>query len=133
VFISSVKEYEEKLTPIIQKYLKDHEIKPACTSITELDAPEYQHKITEIGINLTLEKSDKERNLISKLFGNLYENKVLNEENFIKGISPIIKSLADLVIDIPFASKYIENFLNLAISQKIISKKTAISTFPDLK
>lgn len=85
VFFASPQEYEEKVTDILKEFLQSNDTKEVVTALRELDFPEYRFKVIEAGITLTLEKGDKDRQAMSKLFTILSKEGLLNESNFVKG------------------------------------------------
>jgi len=130
VFISSEKEYIEKLTPILHEFLISEDVHETVSSIRELEAPEYRRKVVELGISLTLEKGNRDREIMSKLLTTLSTEGILKEDHFVKGFKPVVDSIKDLQVDIPFVAKYVEQFITSAVSSHCASR-TALN-FPGL-
>ncbi len=66
-------------------YLKSEDLKETVDGIRELEAAEYLSKIVEQGISMTIEKHDRERQVMAKLFASLSHDGILKEEHFVKG------------------------------------------------
>jgi hypothetical protein len=98
VFISSAGEYEEKIKPILQAFVaSQRDSKATVAAIRDLDAPEYRHKIIEVGIQLTIEKGDKERDAMSKLFSTLSSDRLLKEDSYVTGYFLVEDYIGDFI------------------------------------
>jgi len=96
-------------------------MKEASNSFLSLKLPQHYHKIVELGVSLTLEKTNEDRESISNLFTNLSTESLLKDEHFVKGFKSIFEQMEELEIDIPFVAKLIGDFLELAIKSKCFS------------
>jgi len=112
---------EQKITTIFNEYLSNLDMKEASNSFLSLKLPQHYHKIVELGVSLTLEKTNEDRESISNLFTNLSTESLLKDEHFVKGFKSIFEQMEELEIDIPFVAKLIGDFLELAIKSKCFS------------
>jgi len=116
-------ELEQRITLILQEYLRSQDLADSAQSLKDLNAPHYYHKVIELGVNITLERSSEERELMFKLFSNLFKVSLLTADHFLKGFKQIVESIEDLEIDIPFACKYVARFLGLSVVEKCITQQ----------
>jgi len=112
---------EHRLTDILKEFTNNADATRATTSIKELNDNNSLPKVVELGVIITLERTDHDRELMSKFFTNLSSQAVLMEEHFVKGFKSLLESLNDLELDIPYASKLIGVFLGNAVAERCLS------------
>jgi len=112
---------EKSTTFLLEEYLGSADIKEAEQCVKELKSPKDHYKVVELGIMITLDRSDSQRELMSKLFSSLSKEVLLSEDQFAKGLKPIVESIEDLELDNPFSAKFIAKFIASAIEDNITS------------
>ena len=117
--------YHKKINEILEDFLFSQDEKEAAEAILELEAAEIRNKVVENGIMMSIEKNDAARVSMQKLFKFLSAEKILKEENFAKGFKSIVDYLPKLIVDVPLASKYVEQFKNRAMADNCISPSVA--------
>jgi len=125
----SAEDVEQAINNILQEYFVNTDTKEAVRALLQLlKGTDFLSKIVEVGISNSLEKKDKERDLVSKLFGQLCAKGKLTEQQFAKGLKTIVDSINELEIDIPQASKLVAHFIASAVADKCISMGTLENT-----
>jgi len=99
---------------LLEEYLLSENYEEAKDCVKELKSPFYYHEVVKRGINLSLDKREEDRLKISALFNHLYEEEVVSGEQFKKGFDRIFALVPELVLDIPLALKYLDEFANRA-------------------
>jgi len=116
---------EERISSLLRDYLSSLDYADAESSVKELKSSSSStiamSKLIEVGIVLSLEKDEKEREVIWKFYMTLFTNGVLFQDNFVQGFRTILESLKDLEVDIPFASKLVGKFIGQAVNDKCIN------------
>jgi hypothetical protein len=124
-------ELEKRTNLILEEYLSSGDFKEVEQCIKELGAPHHHPKIIEAAIVLTLDKRQKDRDLISKLFSEL-SPEIFSEADFVKGFKLLTEYIDELDIDIPSASTMlgsivgravVDNCLSLALAEKEMKKE----------
>jgi len=113
-------ELEKRAHLLIDEYLSSGDIKEAEQCIKDMKAPEFSPKIIELAVTISLERREKERDLISKLFSELSPH-TFSEEDFVKGFKQLMEYVDELEIDIPSASKMLGNFMGRAVVDNCLS------------
>jgi len=112
---------EQRITDILKEFTNNADATKATTAIKELKDSNSLSKVIELGVIITLERTDHDRELMSKFFTNLSSQTILIEEHFVKGFKSLLESLNDLELDIPYASKLIGVFLGNAVAERCLS------------
>ena len=79
-----------------------------------------RHEFVRRALNMSLDKEDNERELVSCLLSNLRDSRILAEDDFLWGFSHLLGSLPDLVIDCPQAISLVSKFLIRAIADEVL-------------
>lgn len=78
-------ELDAKIGELLEEYLNSNDIQEAIHCIKDLHTPHIGNKIVEKGVVITLDKQEKDRELMSKLFTALSNEDLVTEEEFMKG------------------------------------------------
>jgi len=116
---------EQQLSSILKDYLDSGDLKQTEIAIKELGTGTVLSKLVEIGITISLERNDRDREQTSKLFTALLQDNILTQDHLVKGFKSILESLKDLEVDIPFAPKLLGKF----IGETVLSGCLAVTWF----
>eukprot|EP01114_Cavostelium_apophysatum_P004283 TRINITY_DN1447_c0_g2_i1.p1 TRINITY_DN1447_c0_g2~~TRINITY_DN1447_c0_g2_i1.p1 ORF type:complete len:1464 (+),score=477.86 TRINITY_DN1447_c0_g2_i1:192-4583(+) len=111
-------EMESKIEMIFAEYFTSSELSEAIECVNELHLiPQLHADLVSKAILLSLEKKDKERDLIAKLLPALSKQKggIISSEHFAKGLQTVLSMLDDLSIDIPQAPSIVAAFVGLLL------------------
>lgn len=111
----NTEELESKTDLLLKEYLSCQDTAEAIMCIKELDSQSYYPNIVNRAINMTLEMSPEEREMMSKLFSAMQEDGLMTSEIFQKGVEMTLDIMEDLIIDIPNASTALCTFVADAI------------------
>jgi translation initiation factor 4G len=111
----------EKITSSIKEYFRIHDLKEATLCISELGTDIYHTEIVSRGLDIILEKGDKERELLNTLFGHLSKQKVLDSEHFEEGLGGLIEFVDDLIMDIPKILSHLATTMAPLMVQGVLS------------
>lgn len=77
-----------------------HCISRCCSSLKELNEEEFNYEVVKRAITISMDKNDKERELVSRLLSELYLNG-LTPSQISMGFRRVLLLAEDLQIDIP--------------------------------
>jgi len=115
---------EKHLKGILEEFLTSEDLQEACLCVTEL-SEKLPKDNSEIGLHLLItqalevgvEKKDKDRLLLNKLFTQMHEEKILSKDDFAAGFNETLQSAEDLLIDFPkffdFLALVLANLIDL--------------------
>ena len=89
-------------------------------SIISAGRPHLRHELVRRAINMSLDKKDSDRELVSSLLLSLRDARILTEDDLLWGFSHLIGSLPDLQLDCPLAIRLVKNYLIRAIADEIL-------------
>jgi translation initiation factor 4G len=92
---------QEAILGILKEYLRTNDAKEALECIGLLSTKTMHYMIVGRGVDVVLEKSDKDRESLKTLFEFLAKEKVLTSEHFEEGFKDVLEFVEDLIIDIP--------------------------------
>jgi len=87
--------------------------------LSEIPTSSYGTFVSK-GILETLERKDKERDLVVKLFASVGKEGLVTKEHFISGFDEVLESIEELDVDIPYASQYLSIFLGHAVANSFV-------------
>mmetsp|Transcript_26510 Transcript_26510/g.37366 ORF Transcript_26510/g.37366 Transcript_26510/m.37366 type:complete len:471 (+) Transcript_26510:118-1530(+) len=117
-----VAELKSVMDMLLKEYLLSRELDEAAVCVKEMDAAHFQHELVKRGVTIAMEEdgqnqSEKASSAIdamAALFSFLVKNAIVSEYQVAKGLSRLHKILPDLSLDVPAASKILEEFETLA-------------------
>lgn len=114
--------FEDELEMVLKEFFTSNDTMEAVSCIKNLVEQCGQHsKVVETAILTSAEQKNRERLLTNTLFSQLLKENVINRQQFEQGFKDIASLIPELVIDIPLLKKYLQEFLNKAISMNLIS------------
>jgi len=131
----AVEDPEQRVADILEDYISSGDARDTANAVREFKGtfPQLLYKVVEVAIASTIDKKDAERDLVSKLFVSLSQEKVLAEEHFIKGFQAVLENADDLEIDVPLAPKLIGKFVSRAIQDTLLAPTFVDSLPPKVK
>jgi len=107
-------ELKVSIDMLLEEYLLSENYEEAKVCVKELNCPFYYHEVVKRAINLSLDKGEEDRLKISALFNHLFKEEVVSTEQFKKGFDRIFSMVPELVLDIPLALKFLDEFTSRA-------------------
>jgi len=115
----TLRQYKEAIKTIIKEYFTSEDSLEVATCLDELEADHFHWEFVKRAMTMAFDKRPRERELISRLFSNLYFN-TLSKEQFQRGFLRVFEQIDDLVIDIPDVHIYLAQFLARAVADEIL-------------
>ena len=121
--LQDVKEYKRKCSALLEEYFAGEGAEPAAEfgqRLASIGRASFRHEFIRRAINVSIDMSDKERELTSSLLSNLRDQRILTEDDFLWGFSHLLGSLPDLSIDCPSAVDLVSKFLIRAVTDEVV-------------
>lgn len=112
-------EFKRRVNGALEEYFSSEDVAELMSTITELNCPDYHYDIVKRAISLSLDRAERERELISKFFSAAYP-KVLSTDQLGKGFERVFEFVDDLEIDAPGASNTVAAFLARAVVDEVL-------------
>lgn len=107
-------QYKTKVTPVIKAFLTNGEIDDALTSISAIEAPEYNYEAVKRAVNMSFDASDRERERVSKLLSAGYPE-VFSSNMIGKGFERLFELIDEIEKDVVPAREMLGIFLARAV------------------
>lgn len=115
-------EIKKRIIEILDEYFTSGDAEEVKSSLRELDAGEFNYEVVKRAITMSMDKNDKERELVSRLLPELYLN-VLTPSQLATGFRRVLLLADDLQIDIPNAKTLLAIFAARGIVDEVLPPK----------
>jgi hypothetical protein len=122
--------YKDAVVDILTEYFESGDDEEAAQSVEELDHAELGHYFVKKAITCSLDRHDKEREMISRLLSSMYGGSTIDLSQMEKGFVAVLDSLDDLVLDVPRAVEWVSQFTCRAIADDILAPSFVTETEP---
>jgi programmed cell death protein 4 len=112
-------EIKKRIIEIIDEYLISADADEVKSSLKELDEEEFNYEVVKRAITISMDKNDKERELVSRLLSALYLNG-LTPSQISMGFRRVLLLADDLQIDIPNARSMLAIFIARGVVDEIV-------------
>lgn len=97
----------QKIRSLLGEFLNSNDCKEAAQCIQDLRTEAYHADVVTKALDVVLDKTEKDRNLINTLFAYLAKEGVLSREHFDAGFKDVLEFLEDMIIDIPLIVQHL--------------------------
>ncbi|XP_073681574.1 eukaryotic translation initiation factor 4 gamma 3 [Garra rufa] len=125
--VLSEEEVERKSKAIIDEFLHINDYKEAVQCVMEMDQPSLLFVFVRMGLECTLERSQKAREHMGLLYFQLIQKGILPHSQLYKGFSEMLEQADDMAIDVPFIWLYLAELLSPLLREGGISMKELFS------
>ncbi|TMW59276.1 hypothetical protein Poli38472_004345 [Pythium oligandrum] len=112
-------EIKKRIIEILEEYLTSGDVDEVKSSLRELNADDFKYEVVKRAITMSMDKHDKEREMVSRLLSELYLNG-LTPSQIATGFRRVLLLANDLQIDIPSAKNMLAIFSARAIVDEIL-------------
>lgn len=106
--------FKAGVSSILDEYFVSGDADEVKKALKELGHSELHHEFVKIVISRSLDLHDRERELASELFPQLYPD-VISYEKMVEGFTALLERIEDLKLDIPNAPELLSMFLARAV------------------
>lgn len=121
VSISSITlpNFKKIITPIIAEFFNHGDSAEVIDRVAEMDCPEYNYELVKRMINMSLDRSDRERELASCFLSDAY-SEILTSAMISKGFLRLFEVADDIEMDVPGAHEMLSKFLARAVVDEVL-------------
>lgn len=112
-------EYKKKVEAYLEEYFTSADADEWKRSVLELDCPEYSYELLKRAVSMSLDRSDKERELISQLISQSYPD-VLSSSMIGKGFERLFELADELEKDVPSTRNNLSTFLARCVVDEVL-------------
>lgn len=111
--------YKKTVEPLISEYFVHGDNAELFRSLQELGAPEYSYEFVKRAINMSFDKGDRERELVSQILSAGYPD-VFSSSMIGKGFERLFELIDDYSVDAPAAKTMLATFLTRAVVDEVL-------------
>jgi programmed cell death protein 4 len=115
----TLQKFKHLVEPLIHEYFVSGDAVETLTSLQELDAAQYSYEFVKRVVNMSLDKSDRERELVSRLLSTAYPD-TLSSNSIGKGFERLLELSDEIEKDAPAAKDMMATFLARAVIDEIL-------------
>lgn len=112
-------EFKKEMRPLLEEFFTAGDVNDVIDRLRALSCPAYGYEIVKRSVSMSLDRSDRERELVSRLLSEGYPH-LLPTEQLGKGFERLFESMDDLTLDVPAAPSLIASFLSRALVNEIL-------------
>ncbi|KAG1949716.1 eukaryotic translation initiation factor 4 gamma 3 isoform X2 [Pimephales promelas] len=125
--VLSEEEVERKSKSIIDEFLHINDYKEAVQCVVEMEQPSLLYVFVRMGLECTLERSQKAREHMGLLYYQLIQKGILPHSELYKGFSEMLEQADDMAIDVPFIWLYLAEMLSPLLREGGMSMRELFS------
>ena len=110
--------YKKAIEPFITEYFVSEDLDELLCSVQELGAPAYSYELVKRAVNMSLDKADRERELVSKMISSSYPD-MLSSNMIGKGFERLFEIMDEIEKDAPQAKDMISTFLARCVIDEV--------------
>lgn len=111
--------YKKSITPFIAEYFVSGDAQNLIDEVNDLNTPEYGYELAKRAINMSLDKGDRERELVSRMLSAAYPE-CLSSSMIGKGFERLFELVDEIEKDCPAAREMITTFLARAVVDEVV-------------
>lgn len=111
--------YKKQVENYLEEFFSSSDAEEWKRCISELNCPEYSYELVKRAISMSLDRSDRERELISQLFSTCYPD-ILSASMIGKGFERLFELADELEKDVPTARDNISTFLARCVVDEVL-------------
>lgn len=115
-------QFNRLVEPILLEYFEHGDTSDVRDSLQDLNLGHLTPQVTELAINLALDRKSLQREMTSVLISDLYGN-VFNHQSITDGFDCVLRSLSELTLDAPEAPTIVGQFIARAVADDCLPPK----------
>jgi hypothetical protein len=112
---TSLEEFKAKLADLIREYFDSADVMEVIRQLDELRMPRHHDQLVRRAIVLSLERTDREREMSAVLISSLYVRRIISSAQVFDAFIVLLETAADLQLDVPAATRMLAHFLADAV------------------
>ncbi|XP_077994662.1 eukaryotic translation initiation factor 4 gamma 2-like [Glandiceps talaboti] len=120
--VPSKEELQKMVESMLEQYLSDNNISDAINTIRAMKVPrKFMPTVVCQLLTESVEKSEEQREHVSKLIATMNTEGVITEEHFLTGFTDVLNKLSDLENTVALVKSYIATFAAQAVIDDVIT------------
>jgi len=119
--MKSVKRMKKEVKLILDEFLVNKDFNEAEKSVRNINVPSFHFQIVKIAVRTGIEKGPSERPSIIALLKHFSQVSLISEAQNEQGFKCCVDTLSDLKLDVPNAKSLLDEMIQLAKNEKILS------------
>jgi hypothetical protein len=115
--IQSYKQGAERVAQDALAGASDSEVK---TAVEDLGSEHLRHEVVRKLVVASLSRGERERKMIARTLSSLRSDGTLSEENVSVGLTRVVASLDDIILDYPEAGQHVRKFWAWAVLEELV-------------
>lgn len=115
----SLTEAKKRIIACLSEYFVSGDVTEVVQTLKELESSAFHYEVVKRAIALSLEKHEKEREMVSRLLSELYPD-MLTTTDIQKGFKRLFEAASDLELDTPNTRNLLAIFLARAVVDEIL-------------
>lgn len=111
----TLSEFKRRVAVAFEEYFSSEDTEELMTNIKEMKCPDYHYEVVKKSISMSLDRAERERELVSKFLSEAYGAELLSTDTLGKGFERLFEMMDDLEIDCPGAGQAVAVFLARAL------------------
>ena len=120
-FYKELASYKTFIQGVITEFFDTGIEQDLLDAVAEHDDPRFNYELVKRLITMSLDRRNRERELVSQLLVTLHARKYITSEDIEDGFSGVFEQISDLQLDCPQATRFVANFLARAITDECLS------------
>jgi len=116
----SLVKFKRAIEPIIEEYFVSGDLDEFFRSVLELDSSAHHYEVIKRAINISLDKQNRERELVSKMISESYPE-IFSTSVVSKGFERLFEIIEEVNKDVPGASDMIGAFVARCVADEVLS------------
>jgi len=111
--------YKKQVEPLIAEFFVSGDTDEILRSIADIGAPQYTYEFVKRAVNMSFDKKDRERELVSRLLSVGYPD-TFSSSQVGKGIERLFELIDEIVIDAPAARDMLAVFVARTVVDEVL-------------
>lgn len=112
---ATLEEFKAKVNELVLEYFDSADVMEVIRQLEELKMPRQHDQLVRRAIILSLERTDREREMVAVLVSSLHVRRVVSSSQVFEAFISLLESVTDLMLDCPSADGMLAHFLADAV------------------
>jgi len=121
--------FKIRIVDLLTEYSISEDLEEFIRSLTDLQGSIWHFELVRRAISLAMERTPREREIISRLLSQLNQRKVLTTIQAEKGFERLFELADDIQLDVPQAKDYLARFLARCVADEVIPPSFLMDQF----
>jgi hypothetical protein len=108
---ATLEEFKVKIAELILEFFDSNCVMEVVRQLEELQMPRTHGELVRRAILLSLDRSDREREMVAVLISSLHVRRIISSTQVFNAFLALLESAADIILDVPAADGMLAHFL----------------------